>query len=308
MKQKYPFISVIIPTRDRPEQLVSCLQSLERQVYPPDRFEVIVVDDGGNIQLESLIDRFNYRIDMKLFKQKPAGPGKARNTGARSAKGQFLAFTDDDCIPATDWLENLAARFSSSADSVIGGPAFNTLTSNLYSCASQLINDFFCSYHHKDHNEVGFLASNNLAVPTDRFHAIGGFVSFPFAGGEDREFCDRWSNQGNRIIYDPKINIHHAHQLTLFTFLRQQFNYGRGSFLFHRLRAKRNLHSIRLQPISFYFKLLCYLFPKTQGLRMTNLIILISLSQLAVGAGFLLELLKINSKKLSDTFEETFLL
>ena len=297
MNQKYPFFSVIIPTRDRPEQIFSCLHSLEKQDYPPDRFEVIVVDDGGKIPLETVIGRFNDKIDMKLFKQKHVGPASARNTGARYAKGRFLAFIDDDCNPATDWLENLAMCFSSSADCVIGGPTINTLTANPYSCASQLVNDFFCNYHNKNHNEAGFLASNNLAVPTDSFHAIGGFdVSLPFAGGEDREFCDRWSNQGNPMVYVPKIQVYHAHHLTLFTFLRQQFNYGRGSFLFHKLRAKRNRNSIHLQPMSFYLKLLCYPFSRTRGLQMSKLTILISLSQLAIGAGFLLELIKINSK------------
>ena len=107
---------------------------------------------------------------------------------------------------------------------------------------------------------------------------------------------DRWSNQGNPIVYVPKIQVYHAHHLTLFTFLRQQFSYGRGSFLFHKLHAKRNRNSIHLEPMSFYLKLLCYPFSKARGLRRTKLTILISLSQLAIGAGFLLELIRIKSK------------
>jgi glycosyltransferase involved in cell wall biosynthesis len=294
MNQTHPFFSVIIPTRDRPEQLFGCLQSLERQNYPSDRFEVIVVDDGGTIPLETVVERFNDSIDMKLFKQKHVGPAKARNTGAGYAKGQFLAFTDDDCNPANDWLETLAILFSSSADCVIGGSTINTLTTNPFSCASQLINDF--SRHYHNNNEAGFLTSNNFAVPADRFRAIGGFdTSFTFAGGEDREFFDRWSHHGYAMLYIPKLQVCHGHHLTLFSFLRQQFNYGRGSLLFHKLMAKRNRRPLHLQPMAFYLKLLSYPLLQTRGFRMATLTILTSLSQIAVALGFLFELIKTNS-------------
>ena len=292
MTQMHPFFSVIIPTRDRPEQLFNCLQSLQRQTYPPDRFEVIVVDDGGKMPLEAVVDCFSDRIDVRLLKDTHIGPAKARNTGAACAKGLILAFTDDDCVPANDWLENFALVFSRSADCLVGGSTINALTRNPYSCASQLINEFIHRYHDKNYDKPVFSASNNFAVPTDRFRALGGFdVSFPFAGGEDREFCDRWLNQGHSIVYVPKIQIYHAHHLTFISFLRQQFNYGRGSFLFHKLAAKRNRNSIRLQPMAFYLELLCFPFLTTRGFRMTMLTILISLSQLAVGLGFVSELI-----------------
>src|SRR4051794_19726519 len=111
MQSALPFFSVIIPTRDRPEQLVACLRSLGALAYPRDRFEVIVVDDGSTTALEPIVGRSRGELHLALLKQSNAGPAAARNTGAAHAKGEFLAFIDDDCSPASDWLQALAARF-----------------------------------------------------------------------------------------------------------------------------------------------------------------------------------------------------
>ena len=163
MNEKFPFIAVIIPTDNRPEQLFVCLQAFERQDYPPDRFEIIVVDDGGKMSLETVTGRFKDESDLKRVKQANAGPAKSRNAGAGHAKGQIIAFTDDDCIPAEGLLANIAERFSCSTDSAIGGPSINSLTNNIFSCTSQLISDFLLSYYKKGDGEVGFFPSNNLA-------------------------------------------------------------------------------------------------------------------------------------------------
>ena len=153
------------------------------------------------------------------------------------------------------------------------------------------------NYYNKDFNRAGFLISNNLAAPVDRFHEISGFdVRLSFAGGEDRDFCERWSNQGNSMIYDPKIQVYHAHHLSLYTFLRQQYTYGRGSYLFHKLRAVRNHNSIHFSPLFFYLKLLCYPLSKTRGLEKIRFFILIFLSQLAIGTGFIFSLIMTNIK------------
>ena len=107
MKQSQPFFSIIIPTYNRPKQLVVCLESLADLEYPRDCFEVLVVDDGSEISLEPVIAPFHKRINLTLLKQTNAGPAAARNTGARQAKGDFLTFVDNDCKPASDWLKVL---------------------------------------------------------------------------------------------------------------------------------------------------------------------------------------------------------
>lgn len=99
MGQEQPFFSIIIPTYNRPERLATCIQSLAHLDYSRDRFEVIVVDDGSPMPLEPVVAPFQNKFDVTLIKQPNAGPATARNTGAARASGQFLVFTDDDCMP-----------------------------------------------------------------------------------------------------------------------------------------------------------------------------------------------------------------
>lgn len=106
-------ISVIIPTFRRPVLLKKCLDSMTRQTFSSEDFEVIVVSDGPDSITESAVNDFirngagNFRF-LSLREKK--GPAAARNTGWKNAEGQLIAFTDDDCIADSAWLENLWKR------------------------------------------------------------------------------------------------------------------------------------------------------------------------------------------------------
>lgn len=301
MNQEQPFFSIIIPTYGRPCQLPACLQSFTSLDYSRDCFEVIVVDDGSETPPEAATARFRDQLDVTLLQQSHAGPATARNAGAMKARGTFLAFTDDDCLPGPDWLKRLAVRFAKDPDCVIGGRTTNALPDNPYSSASQLLIDYLYSYYNADPNRAGFLTSNNIAIAADRFRAIGGFdTTFPSAAAEDREFCDRWLSYGYRMIYASDVIVYHAHPLTFRTFLRQHFCYGRGAFSFHcirarrtfqyhRMRARRRTGRIELEPLRFYLNLLRYPLEGSRNRRKFWLAVLLAVSQVANIAGFLLE-------------------
>ncbi|MGB3640185.1 MAG: glycosyltransferase [Rivularia sp. (in: cyanobacteria)] len=285
-----PFISIVIPTYNRPERLTDCLESLTNLEYPRDCFEAIVVDDGSKTSLEPVVELFKGRLEITLFKQENQGPASARNTAAKQAKGDLLAFTDDDCKPAPDWLTKLAARFATAPDSMIGGKTLNALPDNLYSTTSQVLIDYLYNYYNLDSKQSNFFASNNFALPSDGFQSLGGFdTSFPLAAGEDREFCDRWLQYGNKMVYAPEVRVYHAHKLTLSSYWRQHFFYGRGAFCFHQVRAKRAHTEIKVEPLSFYFNLFKY--PLSQPTPQPKLLIsgLLFVSQVASVAGFFWE-------------------
>ncbi len=289
-RQNQPFFSIIVPTYKRPAQLANCLESLACLSYPRDCFDVIVVDDGSETSTEVVVAGFQKRMDVTLMIQPKAGPAMARNTGAARAKGEFLAFTDDDCTPASNWLKNLAVRFAASPDSAIGGRMVNALPDNPYSTASQLLVDYLYGYYNSDPNRARFLGSNNLALPVDRFHAIGGFdTNFPRAAGEDRELCDRWLHHGYKMLYAPEVLVYHTHALTFRTFWRQQFNYGRSGSYFHQVRARRHQGRIRVERIEFYLNLLRYPLTQMRARRAFLLAKLFLISQVAIMAGILWE-------------------
>ncbi len=290
MQDKQPFFSIIVPTFNRPSPLTHCLQSLERLDYPRDRFEVIVVDDGSESPAKVVVSPFSNRLNVTLIAQTHSGPAIARNEGATHAKGDLLAFTDDDCTPAAEWLKALAVRFNETPDNMIGGRTLNLFLHNPFSTASDLLIRYLYTYYNANPDQARFFASNNLTLSKVAFHQIGGFEKvFPRAGAEDREFCERWLRHGFRMAYAPEALIYHAHRLTLHSFFRQQFNYGRGAFQFHQLRARRRLDHFRLEPLSFYVNMLRYPLAEIRGRKRYWMLALIALSQGTNAAGLLWE-------------------
>jgi GT2 family glycosyltransferase len=285
-----PFISIIIPTYNRPRRLEKCLQSLTQLTYPQDRYEVVVVDDGSPTPMDTITDAVASEISLRLIRQDNAGPARARNTGAGVAQGDYLAFTDDDCQVEANWLMALAAAVTDHPDTCIGGRTLNALPQNIYSAASQLLVDYLYQYYNREKGTATFFTSNNFAVPRSLFQKLGGFdTSFPLAAGEDREFCDRWLQQGLAMTYAPDMVIHHYHELSLKRFWRQHFNYGRGAYFFHRVKAKRKGGNVKVESLRFYRQLLTYPMAHQAERHQVQLSGLLLLSQAANLAGFFWE-------------------
>jgi glycosyltransferase involved in cell wall biosynthesis len=287
MIQEQLFFSIIIPTYNRPDRLQTCLNSLTRLNYPRDRFEVIVVDDGSAKPLESVVLPFKEKLNLQLIRQDNSGPAAARNTGATKARGKFLVFTDDDCQSDRNWLKAIETSFQENPDCLLGGHTINQLTDNLYSEASQLLVDYLYTYYNSDPKQASFFTSNNFALSAELFREIGYFdTTFPLAAGEDREVCDRWLHCGYPMVYVPDALIYHSHNLKLSSFWRQHFNYGRGAFHFHQVRAKRNAAPMKVEPSTFYFDLLRYPFSVSTQHSKIFLTSLFFVSQVANVTGF----------------------
>lgn len=290
---RQPVVSVVIPTYNRPSQLAQCLDSLSRLTFPRSHFEVIVVDDGSPVDLTSVSAQFRAPLNLTLLRQPQGGPGAARNAGAAVARGDILAFLDDDCRPAKDWLLRLTACFSLDVERppqplpprLIGGPILNALPHNPFSTASQLLIDYFYARFSRTENS-SFLSSSSFALPRESFLAVGGFHPQLSRASEDRDFCDRWLKHGYRISYIPDLVVSHAHRLGPLSFLRQHFNYGRGAYQYRRLQARQAQTTLRLERLSFYGDLLAYPFRRE---RLSNALLLCCLliqAEVATGAGF----------------------
>ncbi|MGD1862706.1 MAG: glycosyltransferase family 2 protein [Leptolyngbyaceae cyanobacterium] len=282
--------SIVIPTYNRPERLRQCLQSLTELDYDHDRFEVVVVDDGSQASLEPVVRPFESAIGVHFIRQPNGGPAGARNTGAAAAQGRYLAFTDDDCQPTSTWLTALETAFKDAPEALVGGHTINALPNNLYSTASQILIDYLYHFYNPTPDTATFFASNNYAVPRDRYLQLKGFdTSFPLAAGEDREFCDRWQYHQLPMRSAPEMQVRHAHKLTLRSFWRQHFNYGRGAYCFHQVRAHRTEDTIKVEKLSFYWQLLTYPLHRLPVYKAIPVAGLMFLSQVANVAGFFWE-------------------
>lgn len=281
-----PFISVVIPTFNRPHHLGVCLESLKRVRYPRDRFEIIVVDDGSRTPIQELVDGFAHFIPVRAVTQANAGPASARNRGLEAATGDLITFTDDDCTPQPEWLDELAKGFSVEPRAALAGQVVNAKPHNLYSRVSQQLVDYLYQYYRPHDTGRGFFTSNNLAFPVTALRSIGGFnEKFPRAAAEDRELCERWTRSGRRMVYLPAARVEHWHDLSLAKFARQHFEYGRGAWRYHRSRLHRGQDRIKMEPLSFYHRLVTYPFRAGEPKPFTSALLL-TLAQVANACGF----------------------
>jgi GT2 family glycosyltransferase len=286
-----PTFSVIIPTYQRPIQLTQCLQALAALEYPLDDFEVIIVDDGSPEPLDQTVQPFRSVLNLRLIRKTNGGPGSARNAGATVACGKFLAFTDDDCRPAPDWLRRLEERLTQNPDHLVGGRTENSLHDNSFALTSQIIVNAAYTYYNRYQNNARFFASNNIAVAADLFQKIGGFDATFRIASEDREFCDRWRCGGLMLSYAPDALVLHAHSLTFRSFCQQHFNYGRGAWRFHCARSLRGFDPLwrKLQLHTGFLSLLRAPLSQLPPRQVITVSILLVLWQVLNALGFLAE-------------------
>ena len=289
-----PFVSVIVPTYNRADELRHCLDALARQDYPRDCFEVIIADDGSARSPAAVVEAYRGKVGIEFLAVAHGGPARARNRAAERARGRYLAFTDDDCRPHPDWLSSLAGVLTRAPDALVGGRVSNALPENVYSSASQTVTDVVYAHYNAEPEEARFFASNNMAIAKAKFLDMGGFdENFQILACEDRELCDRWRAGGGRMLYAPDAIVGHAHALDLFHFLRQHFTYGRGAVHFHRIRAERQSGTMR-DEMSFHTNLRNWLLAPFRGRAfMSGLVVawLLVCWQAANTAGFLYETL-----------------
>ena len=230
-----PVFSIVAPTFRRPRALCALLTGIDALRFPHGRMEVIIVDDSGGplLELEPVLAAFRDRFPLISVCTPHVGPAAARQTGIDAARGTYLAFTDDDCVPDPDWLTELQAGLDANPGCAIGGAVINGLPQDRFAAVWQIIYDYIVI--HSANDGIAYVGTGNVAFPAEGFRAIGGLDrSWQLWGGEDRDLSRRWRASGRRFLLRPSAMVRHYHALTLVQFWRQHFRYGRGSSRFHR--------------------------------------------------------------------------
>lgn len=219
MAQNPISISVIIPVHNGAQTLEACLKAFRDQSYPADRFEVIVVDNRSNDQTVEIAQRYPVRIEPEREIQSSYA---ARNTGARCARGEILAFTDADCQPDPDWLARLSVAFIDDSVAAVAGQVISFM-------GESLVEKFTAAADPLRMQTLGGLLSlitANVAYRRDVFDHLGGF-NHRMTTGADVDLG--WKVQkldGRRVVYEEKAIIYHHHRTTLSGLSRQYQRYG----------------------------------------------------------------------------------
>ena len=282
--------SVIVPTFNRPAAIVRCATALSALEFPKDRYEVIVADDGSAQPVEPTLSGLRNSLCLRVVRHKNQGPAAARNLGAAHASGDYLVFLDDDCLPSPNWLTALKEEIAVNGDRIVGGRTENGLPESPYSTVSHLLSYHKYASYERGPASVEFLTSNNLLVPRAVFQAIEGFeTAFKSPAYEDSEFCRRAHQRGHRIGYTHDAVVYHHRAMTLGSFLRQHFTYGRGAYHFYRGMEGGISGRVRRGLFRFYGGILKRAAGQATGSGKLWLTALVGASQAAGLAGYLAE-------------------
>ena len=231
-------VSVIVPAYNAASTLEACLTSLVNQTYPHDLYEVVVVDDGSTDQTASLAEHAGARV----IHQRNQGPAVARNRGVEAATGDFILFTDADCVPAPDWIERMMDAFLD--PNVVGAKGvYRTGQKQLMSRFVQ------CEYQDKydrlaHQAQIDFIDTYSAAYRRCQFLENGGFDPiFPRPSVEDQEFSFRLSQKGYRMVFIPSAIVYHRHDRTLGEYARRKFNIGYWKALLIRWHPDKIAHN-----------------------------------------------------------------
>ena len=220
-----PF-SIIVCTRNGADRIRNCLLAIHRMSDV--NFETIVVDDGSTDGTADLVAA-EYPW-VRLIRQRAGGLSAARNAGAATAKGEILAFTDDDCEPDYEWVTRLRRVFADGRFAAAGGPnlppAARSLEEAVVSAAPGAP-----SHVMLDDVEAEHLPGCNLAVTRAAFREIGGFDSIFHTAGDDVDFCWRLRQVGYRLGFAPGAFVWHWRRPSVRAFLGQQRGYGEAERL-----------------------------------------------------------------------------
>ena len=218
-------ISVVIPSYNSSHTIGLCLKSVFSQ-NTEKKYEVILIDSTPDKSVADIANEYKnitfIRSKKRLF------AGQARNEGIKIAKGKIIAFTDADCIVASDWIQNIWLSFKKNSDYMAIGGAI---------CLDENANDIEFVEYIVTFSELmpsmpfGDIRSGcptaNVAYRREVFEEIGIFPETDYLS-EERIFNESVIKKYNNFLFDNAIKVVHQHRDYLTVFLRRQYINGIG--------------------------------------------------------------------------------
>ncbi len=254
-------LSFVIATHNRARFLSGTLESLER-IVSKRTWEVIFVDNASNDETTSVLEAFreSTSIPVRVLKEPKPGAGRARNTGWRVATGEIIAFIDDDCYAAPDYVDQLCECFARDEMGYVGGRVLLHDPSDLHVTTQEYTKQIVLKPGHFIF--AGLLQGANWSVRRAALEQVGGFdpnlgPGTPFVC-EEVELQARLSAAGWVGGYDPRPLVYHHHRRKSvgdLSALEKSYDTGRGAYyakclLDSRMRARYAKQWLSMLPSS----------------------------------------------------------
>lgn len=255
--QELPFVSVIVPMRNERRYIDRCLASLVAQDYPPDRFEVIVLDGGSTDGSRELVESMVGRVpNLRIVENRGKHTARGLNLGLAFARGDVIARVDAHAAVEPDYLrESVAALHRSNAD-VVGGPIRTLGEGRAGEAVALAVSSPFgvgnAVFRYSQHEQW----TDTVAFPAyrrDVFDRVGPFAEIE--GGEDDEFHYRLVDAGGRLLLTPAIRSTYYARRSYWELARQYFGYGQAKVVVLS-RHPRRTRVRQLVPSAFLLALI----------------------------------------------------
>lgn len=215
-----PFVTIAVITRNRADSLKRTLNSFKNLKY--ESFEVIVVDNASEDNTAELVNEYGYRY---LFSERNDGFSRTRQYAVESAKGDYILWCDDDCVPNENWISAYVNKFQENPQlALIGGRIINhNFSLALKNKGKEILGSNAVIKPIDDPEKALFFANLNMAVRTSALQKIGGYDPFYKGGYEevDLNMCLRKS--GYQIAYCEEAYANHYHNTVSFKMGRWYF-------------------------------------------------------------------------------------
>jgi len=253
------FYSVIIPAYNARNTIEKCMLALTNQSIPKENYEVIVIDDGSTDNTSDIVKRF----PVRYIYQSNKGPATARNTGAKEAKGEIILFTDSDCIPGKNWIEEMAKPFENPKVMAVKG-AYKTEQKTLTARFAQI--EFEERFNMlKKAESIDMVDTYSAGYRKSVFFSLRGFdPSFPAANNEDTELSYKMSRSGYKMVFNPDAIVYHLnHPDSVKRYARLKFWRGYWRMVVYKrypdkmLKDSYTPQSLKLQILFLFLFLTC---------------------------------------------------
>jgi glycosyltransferase involved in cell wall biosynthesis len=226
--------SVIVPFYNAEPTIERCLRALLEQNYPQDRYEILMIDNNSTDRSAAIVQRYPR---IRYLKERKQGSYAARNRGIAAASGAIVAFTDPDCVPRADWLEQIMSAMQIRGTRIVLGDrrfaADTPIVSLLAAYESEMAAQVFSS------NDIDayYGYTNNMAVRKTLLDELGCFMELK--RGADNIFVRRaiQTHSCDIVRYASEVSIRHLEIETVSDYLIKKWTYGRVN------RANRALGS-----------------------------------------------------------------
>lgn len=221
-----PLISVIIPAWNGEARIGQCLDALAEQSFPRDRFEVIVIDNASTDRTATIAGEYPF---VTLLHEPQPGSYRARNRGLAVARGEYLLFTDADCVPDRDWISAAAQRIETHPHvGVHAGRVKLFREPGAGPFASRY--EELVAFDQKGNAAGGFCVTANWLCRRDLLESIGGFNAEMLSGG-DADCSRRVIAAGHSLEYAPAMIVGHPTRASALELVRKRRRVVGGRWL-----------------------------------------------------------------------------